>query len=393
MRLRLFPLFLIVVALSLTSCGTENGADSGSAGTWEKSIGGEAFEQARAVLPTADGGYLIAGVAGLDSAANVYLVKISRNGDVIWERTIGGAGEEAVKAAIQTADGGYLIVGNTNSLGYGMTDSYLLKVDGAGNKTWERAYGGSADDYSAFAVPLSSTGYLLAGTAQGFDAENTSIVVIRTDATGLQLDRTVYGSDNASEAFTGAATPDGGAIVVGTDPMSGGGFPDVYLLRFDAEGELQWENSFGGDRAIRPHSVAPTPDGGYIIAGDVLPPGVANSDAYLAKTDASGNLTWEQAFGSDQNEEIHSVVPADDGYILAGWTLASIIRGTDAYLVKTDDSGNVVWERTFGGDSFDEAYAVTPTPDGGYLMVGRTASFGTGGGDFYLIKTDANGEL
>jgi hypothetical protein len=376
---RTLPTILVVFSLLIAGCGgskKDDVTDSGALPTWEKTIGGEEFERANAIIAAPGGGYVVAGTIGPSDGSDVYLVKIDANGEIVWERTIGGSGLDEVFSLVATSDGGYLLAGNTNSMGYGEVDSYLLKVDGSGNKVWDHAYGGSGDDRSVFATSLGDTGYIVAGT----------------DQTGTLIERIIRG-EGAADVYAGAATSDGGAIIACVDPSSGHTFADVYLIKLDATGAVLWENTYGGEMAIRPRSIAPVGQD-YIIAGDVSSSVDAKSNAYLARVDGSGNVVWEQTFGSNQHDELHCVVPTTDGgFILAGWTLAAIIRGSDAYLVKTSAAGVVEWERTFGGDSFDEGYGVATTSEGGYLLVGRTASFGTGGGDFYLIKTDAMGEV
>lgn len=385
----------IVLGLLLAGCGSEEGPDvteNSAPATWEKTIGGDEFERANAVVPAPGGGYVIAGVIGLGNATDVYLVKIDNDGEVLWERSIGGSGADETQSLIRTADGGYLVAGNTYSMGYGGSDAYMLKVDESGYKTWDGAYGVTADDMGAFASPVGG-GYLLAGTIQGRDPDTGSLLLVHTSASGTLLLKDISTGDMGVMAYAGAATNDGGVIIVGTVATGITLNPSVYLLKIDQDGAMVWENSFGGSTLIDPWAITPVSDG-FVIAGDVRADVFADSDTYLAKVDDSGNLMWQKSFYSDHPDEFHAVsATADGGLIVAGWTQATIIRGTDVYLVKTLADGTLQWERTFGGESFDEAYGVTTTPEGGYLVVGRTASFGTGGGDVYVIKTDSQGRV
>ena len=395
MTRRISPITLVAVSLLIAGCGgdeRDDVTDSEVPLTWTKSVGGEGFQQANAIVAAPGGGYIIAGFVGLGNSSDAYLVKISTDGDIIWEQTIGGSGFDSVSSIVATSDGGYLLAGSTNSFGYGGLDSYLLKVDASGNKVWEKAYGGSDDDYAVFACPIGD-GYLVAGNAVGIEVSSTNVVLVRTDATGALRERNVRGDRSGAEAYAGAATADGGAIIAGIDPSSGHAFADVYLIRLDNTVSIRWENTYGGTSSIRPRSIAPAGED-YIIAGDIRSSAVGESDAYLAKVSGSGTVIWEQTFVSNHDDELHCAVQASDGgFVLAGWTQAVIIRGSDAYLVKASATGVIEWERTFGGESFDEAFGVTTTAEGGYILVGRTASFGTDGGDFYLIKTDAMGEV
>lgn len=136
-----------------------------------------------------------------------------------------------------------------------------------------------------------------------------------------------------------------------------------------------------------------TADGGYILTGMSWPAGEDyNSDMYLVKTDAYGELVWEKTFGGDQAEESYSVQEADDGgYVLFGTTKSFGKGGSDLYLVKTDSYGGKLWERTFGGRKADSGRSIAKTSDGGYIMIGYTKSFGGGAADIFAVKTDADG--
>jgi hypothetical protein len=387
-------LMLIVIPLLMAACGGDNGTKSEKAATWETNIGGSAFEVASRVVRTGDGAFVIAGTAGNAAAADVYVVKVNSSGETVWEQTIGGSGQETVRSLETTSDGGYLIAGATNSMGYGGFDTYVLKLTPDGHKQWEQAYGGNGDDDAIFARQAEATGYLMIGTTRTPDDESGSLLALRLTSTGAADGSETLVSDTNHVADAGARTADGGAVLVGQRTVAGSSFPGLWVLAVDATGALLWQNSFGSEILINPSAIIQTADGGYVIAGEAWPAGQENSDAYLAKTDAAGNLQWEKTFGSDKDDAINGLrQTADGGYILAGSTEAKLIQGTDVYLVKTDASGDIVWERTFGGESFDEGYDVDIAEDGGFVIAGRTASFGTGGGDFYVIRTDANGEL
>ena len=156
----------------------------------------------------------------------------------------------------------------------------------------------------------------------------------------------------------------------------------------------KWQRTFGGTDDDLAHSVQQTRDGGYILAGETVYFGAGGFDAYLVKTDASGNLLWQRNFGGTSGDSAESVqLTSDGGYILAGITESFGAGGGDAYLIKTDASGNLLWQRTFGGTDYDGAYSVQQTSEGGYILAGYTCSFGAGVNDAYLVKTDASGNL
>ena len=140
-------------------------------------------------------------------------------------------------------------------------------------------------------------------------------------------------------------------------------------------------------------SVQQTSDGGYIVAGYTGSFG-AGGDIFLIKTDASGNVIWAKTYGGTGYEEAFSVQQTSDGvYIVAGYTYSFGAGCRDIFLIKTDANGNVQWAKTYGGTDYDRASSVQQTSDGGYIVAGYTESFGVGGSDVFLVKTDANGNI
>jgi len=155
---------------------------------------------------------------------------------------------------------------------------------------------------------------------------------------------------------------------------------------------LAWSRTFGGSRYDYAESVQQTTDGGYILAGFTQSYGAGSGDAWLVKTDAIGVEQWSQTFGGSRYDGAKSVQQtADGGYILAGFTGSYGAGGNDAWLIKTNAAGVEQWSQTFGGSGNDEIYSVQQTTDGGYILAGFTQSYGAGSGDAWLVKTDAIG--
>jgi hypothetical protein len=254
---------------------------------------------------------------------------------VEWEKTFGGQNSDWGFSVQQTSDGGYIIVGTTWSYGAGEADVYLIKVDANGNMQWSRTFGGARED-------------------RGFSVQQTR---------------------------------DGGYIIVGSTTSYGAGLYDVYLIKVDANGNMQWSKTFGGTGHDVGYSVQQTRDGGYIIVGYTESYGAGGYDVYLIKVDANGNMQWSRTFGGSGDDEGYSVQQTSDGgYIIVGSTTSYGAGGSDVYLIKVDANGNMQWSRTFGGARDDGGSSVQQTSDGGYIIVGYTASYGAGGSDVYLIK-------
>jgi len=227
----------------------------------------------------------------------------------------------------------------------------------------------------------------------------TSILVLLLASTaaadpGDTLWTRTYGGSDDDVAHCVQQTTDGGYIVAGeTISFGAGDYYDVYLVKTESSGDTLWTRTYGGSAADYGRSGQETSDGGYIVAGYTSSFGAGNDDVYLVKTDANGDTLWTRTYGGSDRDDAHSVQQTDDGgYIVAGRTGSFGAGNDDVYLVKTDAKGDTLWTRTYGGSSADCAYSVQQTTDGGYIMTGYTQSFGAGGRDVWLLKTGANGD-
>ena len=208
----------------------------------------------------------------------------------------------------------------------------------------------------------------------------------------ITFERT-YGGSDWDDGSSVQQTSDGGYIIAGYTKSFGAG-GDVYLIKTDANGNLLWQKTYGGSGYDDGTSVKQTSDGGDIIAGWTESFGVGGRNVYLIKTDANGNLLWQKTYGGSDYDWVFSVQQTSDGgYIIAGLTESFGAGGRDVYLIKTDADGNLLWQKTYGGSDDDCGTSVQQTSDGGYIIAGYTFSFGAGEGDVYLIKTDANGNV
>lgn len=202
-----------------------------------------------------------------------------------------------------------------------------------------------------------------------------------------------YGGASHDHGRSVKQTFDGGYIVAGSTSSFGNGNSDVYLLKLDSFGIKQWSSVFGGPNVDWGFSVVQTADSGYVVCGYTNSFGAGGYDIYLIKADQSGNLLWSKTFGGSDWDFAYSMSQASDGgFIIAGETYSFGNGNKDVYLIKTDSSGDEQWSKTYGGNEDDYAKSVKPTFDGGYIIGGGTKSFGAGETDIWLINTLANGD-
>ena len=257
---------------------------------WEKNFGGSDGEYGKSVLEAVDGGLVVAGHTGSFGNRNqVYLLKTDSDGNLLWEKNFGGTDSDYGYSVVETADGGFVVVGITSSFG-SRVQMYLLKTDSNGNLLWEKNFGGTSDDY----------GY--------------SVV----------------------------ETEDSGLVVTG-ETYSLGNYSQLYLLKTDSNGNLLWEENFGGSESDRGSSVVSTTDGGLVVTGYTDSFG-SRVQVYLLKTDSDGNLLWERDFGGPEGDYGTSIVEKADGRLVVTGRSFSFYHVNQVYMIWTDSEGNGISE-------------------------------------------------
>jgi hypothetical protein len=252
---------------------------------------------------------------------------------------------------------------------------------------WTKTHGYDIGEEKAFSVGEDfKGGYIVAG---GFPAYTG---LVRTDATGDSLWYKHLSGGIFNSAFSVCQVQDSGYIVAGYVVFSIDEGSDLYLIRTDSLGEAIWSKRYGGEADEIGYCIEETPDRRFIVAGYTNSFGAGNRDVYLVKIDETGDTVWTKTYGGIDVECGYSVQhTSDGGYIIAGLTWSFGEGGGDVYLIKTDSLGDTLWTRTYGGPLYDYGHSVQETFDGGYIITGITWSYGAGDNDVYLIRTDENG--
>jgi hypothetical protein len=424
-------------------------AQSGFTKIFDKTFGGNKADELFALEATTDGGFILGGssysdISGQKSqgclgSTDFWIVKTDSAGNKQWDRTYGGNFVDNFRSLQQTKDGGYILGGSSSSgisgnktwISYGGLDYWIVKLDAGGNKVWDRGFGGDSADILSVVQETSDGGFILAGGSNSLKSGSKSesnkgikfdFWIVKVDKNGVKLwDKTIGGSD--FDYLSGLRqTSDGGFLVCG-ESLSGiggdkseasRGASDFWVVKLDRNGNKLWDKTLGGPFSDFPSTVIESTDGSILIGGtsasrqgqDKSQDQKGMFDYWIVKLDKSGKKLWDKTFGGP----IVSILAAfeqtrDSGFLLGGYSgegansdKAHLGYGQgDYWIIKTDGNGNMVWEKTIGGINSDILLTAHQTTDGGYLLGGYSDSrIGydksqpcQGGNDFWIIKFSA----
>jgi len=320
----------------------------------------------------------------------------------LWGRTYGGSGDDGATSVQPTADRGYIVAGWTRSFGSGDLDAWLLKLDADGAVVWQKTYGGANADVANDVRQTADGGYIVAGETALPRPENPLACwkdawLLKLDANGNVVWQRAHGADGCATAAAVRPMPGGGYVVAGSIDSSTGLASDAWVFKLDAEGNILWQKTYGGSDYNHANDIQLTADGGYVVAGDRDLPYETGRDAWILKLDSGGNVVWQKSYGGAGDDAAYSVQPtADGGYVVAGDHQSTDLEwpGHVAWVLKLDASGDIIWQRSYGqARPFNgSGRSVRPTADGGYVVAADfqvccDRSVAT------LLKLDAGGKL
>ncbi len=411
---------------------------------WQKNFGGTNDDYLATIQQTSDGGYIlggtsVSGVSGNKTSVNYgsedwWVVKLDGDGNKVWENSFGGIGRDILNGQClqQTRDGGYIlggwsdsdISGNKTTASYGLWDYWVIKLDADGNKVWENSFGGDEDEQLSSVLQTSDGGYLIGGSSNsGVSGNKTTDLyggtsagyrpsdywVVKLDADGNKVWDKSFGGNGGDSLSSLHRTSDGGYILGGssdsdvsgnkTSTNYGGG--DYWVVKLDAAGNIIWDKSYGGTGGDQLVSIQPISGGGYIVGGSSgsLPSGNKTSPTYIdrcggcpdywvLKLDSTGNIVWDKSFGGVDGDSLFDVRKIGSGFLLGGIS-ASGVSGNkttphfdnfgnyDCWVVNLDVNGNKVWEASYGGIGGDFLYSIEVTSTG--YILGASSGSGVSG--------------
>ncbi|HEX8517753.1 MAG TPA: T9SS type A sorting domain-containing protein [Bacteroidia bacterium] len=315
--------------------------DEDGAIQWKKTIGGWADDEAHKLLKTPDGGFIITGKtksAGSGSNDDVFIIKTDSDGNVVWSKTYGGSMNESGHDIIPTNDGGYVVAGETDNSGN--LDMYIIKIDFQGNYQWSKAFGGPQAD-RAHDILEDNSGFLITGETGGFNTSNRDVYLVKTDFNGSEMWSKAIAGTNNEIGRSSVITSDGGYAITGATTSFGSGMSDVFLVKTDSIGAIEWQKSYGGEYHDEAYELQLTEDGGFVLVGETSSFDDLDQDLYILKMDSSGGLEWSYSYGgpmrTDTKEIGLSVNNIDGGLIIGGFVMDE--ERLDPYLIKADMSG------------------------------------------------------
>jgi hypothetical protein len=362
--------------------------------TFEKKYPASVNQSGRDVLPTPDGGYIIAGMTetSISGDTDIYVMKTNSIGDTLWTKRHGGPRPEYAYAILPTNDGNYFITGYTASYGAGNYDIWLIKINPSGDSLWSKTYGSTGDDVGHDIIATSDGNYMLVGRSD-VSSTNTDAYLMKINPSGNVIWTKYYGGAFYETAHRVKECADGGFVFIGQTFSYGAGQGDVYVVRTNSTGDSTWSKTYGGVNLEDGNDILVNNDGSLMVCAETNSFGAGDIDVYVIKTDAVGGVIWSKTYGGTDKDVSHMIQPTiDGGYIIAAISRSFGWINPDMWLVKLNTIGDTLWTRHYGSWWHDHCTAVRQTADGGYIAIGHSEDAALML-HVYFLKLDALGAV
>ncbi len=386
-----------------------------------KTFGGSNLDDAVAVVSVADGGFVVGGTTRSTDGdivdktiddSDYWIYKVDAEGLLLWSKTYGGPDDDVATSIKQTQDGGFIMSGYNSGQGGdvssndGFQDYWIVKLSATGDLQWERSFGFAGADQALDVIQTSDGGYFASGfldvTASGGQGNKSNLGRhgvgefwgVRMDANGNRLWWRYFGGSNNDRSYSVLETANGGFLMTGAsesddfDIENPKGSYDFWAVQTDADGNLLWAKNFGGAEIDNGYATCASGDGGYIMVGDTrsedgdVTTSLGNADLWVVKFGEQGNLLWQKSYGGDQFESARSIQPLNNGYyLITGSTRSTnndVVSGNngqnDIWILIIDGNGQMIFETTVGGSNIDLGTFAAPASEEKIVAVGNTES-------------------
>ncbi len=395
----------------------------------EISLGGSAADLAYYGEETDDGGFIISGftnssdfdVSNFNGINDGWLVKLDNNLAIQWEKSFGEIQLDRLYAGKQTNDGGYIAAGFINSTtiqgNQGGADYFIVKLSTSGAIEWQRALGGTDLDHANDVIQTTNGDYVITGVSSSSNGDvvgnngSGDFWIVRLDQTGNIIWQNALGGSGDESSFSVKQTADGGFIAIGNsnsvdgDVTGNNGLEDYWVVKLNSDGSLNWQKSLGGSGSDFGEDIQQTADGGYIATGYTasndgdVSSNNGNRDYWVVKLDQTGNIEWQKTYGNVDTNLSYGISQFSDGSfavagysVVAGGAVSNHFGASDFWILKLDNFGSQIWEKSFGGSTIDIPRSINQTSDGGLVVTGYSsstdvdASSGNGNLDYWVVK-------
>lgn len=356
---------------------------------WQKVYGGKKDDVAKGIVALEEGDSAIVGTCKSFDAArtDICVTRMNASGDMLWRLMLGGEKEDEGKAISRAADGSIMVLGMTKSLAKEYDrDLYIAKVSLDGKLVWEKAIGGTRDEYPGGIAGTDDGGVLVVGDSESFGKGDKNIYIAKLDKNGEVVSSRTIGGKKAEVANGLARLRDGSLALVGMREMRGGNYEEFFIMTLDQNGKKLWAQTYGGDEMDALYGVSPTIDGGMVAIGETRSYGSEQTDLTVMKFARDGKLIWHKIYGFKYYEYGNAVtMTRDGGFILAGGTNTLGKGDHGAYILALNKDGELLWSHVYGERGRDVAHGAALMRDGSVVVVGESDSYSRSS-NFHIIK-------
>lgn len=325
------------------------------------------------------------------------LMLFSGNGSaqISWEKIFSKKSSDVFRNVLEVPSGGYLAIGYSADSTANDTDAYVVRLTTSGDTIWTKYLNGSGSgkDLLYKGIITADGGFAFCGYSTNAGAANDDVFFLKMDANGSVQWTNYWGGTGRDRGQDIVQTPDGGYAITGYSTSPPAAYYDAFLLRINGAGDTLWSKLYGGGGYEDANALVLLPDSGFVLGGQASNGG-NGFDMYMVRTNSLGDTLWTKKFGSIDTDNIESIIRLPDGsLILAGGTEdLTGFGGNDGIMVKTDSGGSILWSKTYGGNSQDDFHQVYQTSDNGFILSGTTRSSGPIDPNIWLMKTNAAGD-
>lgn len=395
---------------------------------WQNNFGGSNDDFGHSFFKTDDGGIILAGttksndgnVTGNHGGYDCWIIKLDMNYNVEWQKCYGGSDNDYSFSIVQTSDNGYVFTGGSSSsdgdltYNYGGSDIWVVKLNPTGVIVWQKSVGGPFEDIGWNVIETTTGDIVVAGKFQNpGNLDDDKAQIIKLSSTGeMQWEKYFGGSlwENAKHIIQ---TNDGGFVFVGEAYSNDGdltgnyGCSDCWIVKLTTQGNIEWQKNLGGSHFDYAECVIENCDGSYTMSGHTqsndfnVTGNHGELDAWIVKLSSTGELIWQKCYGGSEYEQAKSIIrKSNSGYIFSGSTnsndgdVSGLLGSSDFWIVETDTTGEIVWQQCLGGSQEDYSFQIENAGFNQYLLIGVSASTdfyvtgNNGGRDYWVIKID-----